>query len=269
MLDDRGVAMRLAAPATRVVTLAPHLTEIAFAAGLGERLVGIARFSDFPAAATRLPQVGDGARVDIERVLALRPDLVLAWRSGNQAGDIRRLEALGVRVFVTEPRRLADIPRLLRRVGALSGVVDRADQAAASFERDVDELREKYDGRSPVRVFYEIWHRPLLTVSGRHMISDVITLCGGVNVFAESPLLTPSVSMESLLAARPEAIVGGSSAVGAGDFAAQWRRYPVKGLRDVPAFYVAPDHIQRQTPRIVIGARAICEALQKVRGTRR
>jgi iron complex transport system substrate-binding protein len=267
--DDRGVAVQLAAPATRIVSLAPHLTEIAFAAGAGDKLAGVARFSDFPAAAQRLPQIGDGARVDLERILALKPDLVLAWKSGNQAGDITRLEELGFRVFVTEPRRLLDVPRLTRLIGALAGTVDAAERAAGAFEREIDALRARYGARPPVRVFYEIWHQPLLTVNGKHMISDVISLCGGVNVFADAPLLTPSVSLESVLAARPDVILGGSSAVDPREFIAQWRRYPVERLKGLPVFYVGPDEIQRQTPRIAQGARTICEALEKVRGNRR
>ncbi len=266
--DDRGVAVRLAAPASRIVTLAPHLAEIGFAAGAGERLVGVARFSDFPAAARRLPQVGDAARVDLESILALKPDLVLAWKTGNQAGDIARLEQLGLRVFVTEAQRLADVPRLLRAVGTLAGAYTTAGEAAAAFDREIDTLRTQHSARPPVRVFYEIWHHPLLSVNGNHMISDVIALCGGVNVFADAALLTPSVSIESVLAARPEVILGGSSAVDPKEFVTQWRGHAVEGLRNVPVFYVAPDEIQRQTPRIVRGAKAICEALEKVRGNR-
>lgn len=266
--DDRGAAVHLAAPAARIVSLAPHLTEIAFAAGAGDKLVGVVRFSDFPAAARRVPQVGDGARVDLERILTLKPDLVLAWKSGNQAGDVVRLEQLGFRVFVTEPQRLPDIPRLTRLVGALAGTLDAAERVAGAFERGIEALRAQYRVRPPVRVFYEIWHKPLLTVNRNHMISDVISLCGGVNVFADAPLLTPSVSLESVLAARPEVIVGGSSAATAEGLAAQWRGYVVEGLRGLPVFYVAPDEIQRQTPRIAQGAKAICEALEKIRSRR-
>lgn len=266
--DDRGASVHLAAPAARIVSLAPHLTEIAFAAGAGDKLVGVARFSDFPAAARRVPQVGDGARVDLERILTLKPDLVLAWKSGNQAGDVVRLEQLGFRVFVTEPQRLPDIPRLTRLVGALAGTLDDAERVAGAFERGIETLRAQYRARPPVRVFYEIWHKPLLTVNRNHMISDVISLCGGVNVFADAPLLTPSVSLESVLAARPEVIVGGSSAATAEGLAAQWRGYVVEGLKGLPVFYVAPDEIQRQTPRIAQGAKAICEALEKVRSRR-
>jgi iron complex transport system substrate-binding protein len=263
--DDPGIGVRLIAPARRIVTLAPHLTEIAFAAGAGERLVGIARFSDFPPEARTLPQIGDASRVDLERIQFLRPDLILAWRSGNQAGDIARLEKLGHPVFTTEPRRLEDIPRLLRAVGRLAGSADAAGRAALAFEAEIAALRGRYAGRTPVRVFYEIWHRPLLTVSGEHMISDVIALCGGVNVFAGVPVLTPSVSMESVVAARPQAILGGSSSATPGQFVAQWRGHAVAALRGVPAFHVAPDEIQRATPRILTGARAICRHLDEVR----
>jgi iron complex transport system substrate-binding protein len=263
--DDRGATIRHHVPATRIVTLAPHLAEAAFAAGAGGKLVGVARFSDFPAAARRLPRIGDAARVDLERVLALEPDLILAWQSGNQAADVARLERLGLAVFVTEPRRLGDIARLLRTIGRLAGTARSAEEAARAFEGDIETLRARYGARPPVRAFYEIWHRPLLTVNGGHMISDVVELCGGVNVFADAPLLTPTVSIEAVLAARPQVILGGSSAVAPGEFVAQWRRYAIEGLKGVPVFYVAPDIIQRATPRIAEGAKAICGSLEKVR----
>ena len=269
MADDRGIRVQLAAPAARIVTLAPHLAEVVFAAGAGEKLVGVARFSDFPAAAQRLPRVGDAARVDLERILLLRPDLVLAWKSGNQAGDVARLERLGLRVFVTEPSGLSDVPRLIRAVGMLAGTGSFAQEAAAAFEGQIATLRARFALRPALRVFYEIWHRPLLTVNGRHMISDVIGVCGGINVFADAPLLTPSVSLEAVLAAEPEAIIGGGSGVTAQEFAAQWNRYHLVGLKNVEVTYVPPDEIQRATPRIAAGARAICEALEKARATRR
>lgn len=263
--DDRGVAVGLSAPAARIVTLSPHLTELVFAAGAGDRLAGVARFSDYPATAQSLPRIGDAARVDPERILALAPDLVLAWRSGNQANDVARLEKLDLRVFVTEPERLGDIARLLRTIGGIAGTRDAAERAAREFEREIDALRARYGAAPPVRVFYEIWHRPLLTVNGRHLISDVIGLCGGVNVFSDLPSLTPAVSVEALLAARPQAIIGGSSAITPQQFAAQWRHHPVAEVRRLPVLFVHPDEIQRQTPRIVEGAKKICAALEEVR----
>lgn len=265
LTDDRGMTVRLATPAARIVTLAPHLAEIVFASGAGEKLVGAARFSDFPSAAQSLPQVGDAARIDVERILLLRPDLVLAWKSGNQAGDVIRLEQLGLRVFVTEPVRLSDVSRLIRSVGALAGTGSAARQAAAAFDRRIATLRAQFGMRRPLRVFYEIWHRPLLTVNGRHMISDVVRLCGGRNVFADAPWLTPSVSLEAVLAARPDAIIGGGSGVTAGGFVAQWQAHGMAALKDVAIVYVAPEKIQQATPRIADGAGIICEALENVR----
>ena len=267
--DDRGRTLRLAAPATRIISIAPHLTEIAFAAGVGAKLVAVSEYSDYPPAALHLPRVGDGARVDIERILTLKPDLVLAWKSGNQAGDIARLERLGIPVWVSEASRLSDIPRLLREVAILAGESAAGERAAGDFERELDRLRERRDAQTvaqkPSRVFYEIWHRPLLTVNAAHMISDAITLCGGKNVFAAVPVLTPAVSLEAVLAARPQMVLGGGSANGDADFRAQWARMPLAALRTIPVRYIAPDSIQRQSPRILEGIRAICTHLDTAR----
>ncbi len=267
--DDRGKTFRLAVPAARIISIAPHLTEIAFAAGAGARLIAVSEYSDYPPAAIRLPRVGDGARVDIERILTLKPDLVLAWKSGNQAGDIERLERLGIPVWVSEASRLSDIPRLLRDVAIVTGESAAGERAAGDFERELHRLRERHGTQTvmqkPLRVFYEIWHRPLLTVNGAHMISDAITLCGGKNVFAAAPLLTPAVSLESVLAARPQIVLGGGSAKGETDFRAQWARMPLAALRTIPVRYIAPDSIQRQSPRILGGIRAMCAHLDAAR----
>lgn len=267
--DDRGKTVALAAPAQRAIALAPHLTELAFAAGAGARLVGVARFSDYPQAALRVTQVGDAARVDVERVAALRPDLILAWKSGNQAGDVERLERLGYAVFVSEPARLSDIPRLLRAIGTFAGTTPAAERAAAAFEQEMRSLRARFGSAPKVRVFYEVWHRPLITVNGAHMISDVIALCGGENVFASVSLLTPSVSLEAVAAARPDVILGGIRPGSDEEFLREWRNAPMEALRRVPAFYVDPDHLQRQSPRILEGAKAVCGYLEQVRESRR
>jgi iron complex transport system substrate-binding protein len=263
--DNRGVAVELRSPAARIVALSPNLAELAYAAGAGSRLAAVVRFSDFPAEAARLPQVGDASRIDVERVIALKPDLVLAWRSGNPAGDVERLQRLGLPVFVTEATRLSDIARLLRTIGELAGTGAHAASAAAAFERDLAALRQRYSRRGEIPVFYEIWHRPLLTVNGEHVISDVIALCGGRNVFYDAAVLTPAVSLEAVVAARPHLVLGGSSAVRPEDFAASWRATPVAALRELPVRYVPPDYIQRQTPRIAQGAKMVCEHIEEMR----
>lgn len=264
--DDRGKAMTLSAPARRIVALAPSIAELTYAAGAGERLVGVARFSDYPPAVKDIPQIGDASRVDLERVLSLKPDLIIGWKSGNQTADIERLEQLDFKVFVIEPATLAAIPRLLRALGRLAGSDVAAGSTADKFERAIAELRERYGTRIKVRVFYEIWHEPLMTVNGRHVINDVIRLCGGSNVFAGVQSLAPVVSLESVIAAQPEVVLGGSSAITPGEFAAQWRRYEgYLKLRNVKAMFVNPDWIQRQTPRILEGAQTVCEHLEQVR----
>jgi iron complex transport system substrate-binding protein len=176
---------------------------------------------------------------------------------------------LGHAIFVAEPVRLADIPRLLRAIGALAGTGPAAERAARAFEEGVQSLRARYAGARKVRALYEVWHRPFITISGRHMISDIIALCGGKNVFADAPGLTPSVSLEAVVAAGAEAVLGGARAGSEADFRREWREAPVAALRSLPAFYVDPDLIQRQTPRILEGARTVCAALEQVRRNRR
>jgi iron complex transport system substrate-binding protein len=266
--DDRGVVVNVPARPARIIALSPHLAEIVFAAGAGAQLAAVVRYSDYPEAARRLPQVGDASRIDLERVMALKPDLILGWQSGNPAGDLERLERLGFRVFVTEPHTLSDIARLVRTIGTFAGSTATANAAAADFERDLAALRGRYSAQAPVRVFYEIWHRPLLTVNGAHLISDVIALCGGTNVFAGAAMLTPSVSLEAVLASRPQVIIGGSSAIRPHELASEWQRTRIAALREIPVRYVPADLIQRQTLRIAQGAGLVCEYLDEVRAHR-
>jgi iron complex transport system substrate-binding protein len=263
--DDRGVVVNLPARPARIVALSPHLAEIVFAAGAGAQLAAVVRYSDYPQAARQLPQLGDASRIDLERLMAMKPDLILGWQSGNPAGDLERIERLGFRLFVSEPRRLPDIARLLRAIGTLAGTSPAANAAAAQFESDLATLRARYSMQAPVRVFYEIWHRPLLTVNRVHLISDVIALCGGRNVFAGADVLTPSVTLEAVLASHPEVILGGSSATQPEALKSEWRHARVAALREIPVRYVPADLIQRMTPRIAEGARVVCEHLDEVR----
>jgi len=264
--DDRGKAVSLVRPAQRIVTLAPHLTELVFAAGAGGKLVGVTAYSDFPAAATKLPLVGDSGKLDLERLIQLKPDLVLAWQTGNHPGDVAQMEKLGLSVFVTEPGKLPDIPRLLRTIGRLAGSESQAQAAAATFERALLELRTHYSTARPVSVFYEIWHEPLMTLNGRHMISDVIELCGGRNIFAALPTLTPTVSMENVLAADPEVIIASGSLYNDARLLEAWRKFPrLRAVREGQLYFIHPDLMQRQTPRLIEGARQLCAQLDVAR----
>jgi iron complex transport system substrate-binding protein len=261
--DDRGVTLFLDRPAERIVTLAPHLAEIAFAAGAGAKLAGVSSFSRHPAEAERLPVVASYGRVDIERLVALRPDLVLAWQSGNSPLQIDRLERIGIRVFVTEARALADIPRTVRVVGALAGSAEVAETRARQFENEIADLRRRYAAERRVAVFLEIWHRPMLTVNGAHLISDAIGACGGRNVFAAAKPLTPLVSREQVLDARPEAIV--TSGFGS-EIPEAWRGLePVSAVRNRRIYAIDPDWLHAQGPHVLQGVRALCGRLELAR----
>jgi iron complex transport system substrate-binding protein len=266
--DDRGVIIRLQRPAQRMVTLTPHLTELVFAAGAGARLAGVARFSNHPPEARSLPVVGDALHVDVERLLVLKPDLVLAWRSGTPAETVARIERAGLPVFVSDAARLEEVGRGIEALAVLAGTPGTGAAARAAFARGLGELRARRRAGTPVRVFYEIWPAPLMTVNGRHVISEIIDLCGGINVFGGLRPLTPEVSREALLAARPEVALGGSSAETATTFAARWAGLPPP-LSMMPAHHIAPDLIQRPTPRLLEGARQVCMHLDAVRAARR
>jgi iron complex transport system substrate-binding protein len=263
LTDDRGVAISLVRPAERVVSLAPHLAEIAFVAGAGAKLVGVSSFSRYPPEAQRLPVVASHGRIDIERLIVLRPDLVLAWRSGNSPLQIGRLERIGIRVFVTEARSLADIPRIVRLVGEMAGNVGLAEARAGQFEHEIAILRGRHAGERRVAVYLEICHKPMLTVNGAQLISDELDLCGGRNVFAAARTLTPLVSPEQVLYAQPEAIITS----GFGSEAPQaWRGLEsVSAVRNRRIYPVDPDLLHAQGPHVLEGIRALCERLELAR----
>jgi iron complex transport system substrate-binding protein len=266
--DARGVEIRLAQPAQRIITLAPHLTELVYAAAAGNRLAGVARFSNHPPEARLLPVVSDAAQFDIEQMLALKPDLVLAWHGGTPPEMVSRIERIGVPVYVSGAARLADIAVTMEAVATLAGTLPASAGARAGLAADLRALVSRRYAGPPVRVFYEIWPRPLMTVSNAHVISEIIGLCGGVNIFGALPSLTPEVSREALLAARPEVVLGGSSADTMQQFAARWAGLPPP-LDSLPAYRISPDLIQRPTPRLLEGARLVCAHLETVRAARR
>jgi len=264
--DHRGREIVLERPAARIVTLSPHLAEIAFAAGAGASVVGVSAYTDFPPAAARLPVVSDHGKVNFEEVARLKPDLALMWASGNRAPDFDRLEARGVRVFATEARRPEDITRILRLVGTLAGTEPVADAAARDLEARFARLRERYRGRPPLTVFYEIWPEPLMTVNGQHLVSYLVEMCGGRNVFAGAAPLTPTISREQVLAADPDVIVVAAPAPRAAERIAAWRAWErLRAGREGRVYAVDPAAAHRMSPRIVDGAVELCEALERAR----
>lgn len=253
-----------AEPPRRIVSLAPNLTEIAYAAGAGPALVGTVEYSDYPDAARRLPRVGDAWRVDMERVLALHPDLVLVWPSGTPDAVIDRLKRLGLRVESVPTYRLADVPSALRRIGALAGSATLAEQAARAFEADVAAQRAAHAQVAPLDVFIEIDDDPVYTVNGEHVISEVVQLCGGRNVFARLPQIAPAITLESVLEADPQVIVSTDDTIA--DPAALWSKWPrMKAVRARAIYSLPSDLVTRATPRLAQGVRATCSALDDAR----
>jgi iron complex transport system substrate-binding protein len=267
--DDYDQWLRLARPAQRIVSLAPHLTELLFAAGAGSQVVGVSEHSDYPPQASQLPRVASATRVDLEAVLALEPDLVVAWPQAATRRGIDRLEALGLPTYRSEPRTLEEVPATLERFGTLTGHRATAQQAADAFRRRAGALAQRYAMRAAVRVFYQVWSRPIVTVNGEHLISRVINLCGGANVFATLPLIAPEIDREAVLAANPEVII----ASGAGDLRPawldDWRAFPqLRAVQSDQLYAMPADLLQRHAPRLLDGAEQLCAILEAAR-TRR
>lgn len=262
--DDLDRTVRLKAPAQRIVTLAPFLTELVFDAGAGERVVGVSAYSDYPPEAKRLPQVGTAVNFSIEEIAALKPDLVLVWKDSVRPEDLERIGRFGAAVFVASARTLEDVPRLLVALGRLAG--HDASQAAADYERKLAELRRAYAGKRALATFLEIWNRPLTTISGRHFINQALEICGARNVFGEMAGVAPVVSWEQVYRRDPEVIVGMSSGVSAEEFRASWQaRGTLSAVKAGKLVHVHPDRLQRQTARTPGGIAELCEALDRVR----
>ncbi|MDP1525485.1 MAG: cobalamin-binding protein [Rhodocyclaceae bacterium] len=267
--DDTGATLRLKEPARRIVSLAPHITETLFGAGAGERLVGAVEYSDFPDAAKKLPRVGGYSKLDLEAIAALKPDLAVGWASGNSPAHVDKLRALGIPVYLVQPERIDDVAANLERYGELAGTQAVAHAAAASFRRRLAALRGQYAAQPKVRVFYQIWKQPLMTVGGGQVISDAIRLCGGENVFADLKPLAPKVTMEAVLAADPEIIVASGMGEARPEWVDDWRQWQnLTAVKRDNLFFIPPDLIQRHTPRLVEGATRLCAQIETARSRR-
>ncbi|WER45249.1 cobalamin-binding protein [Cupriavidus sp. WKF15] len=273
VVDDAGQTVTLAQPARRVVSLAPHVTELIYAAGGGERIVGTVSYSDYPPQARDIPRVGDNKALDLERIAALKPDLIVVWRHGNAQKQTDRLRALGLPLFYSEPRRLDAIPENLEKLGTLLGTEAVARRAADDFRQRVATLRKTYAGKPPVTVFYQVWQQPLMTLNGQHLVSDLLALCGGRNLFAAESPLVPTVSVEAVVAGNPEVMLtAGAGATQSdrplADFA-MWEKWKqVTAVARGNLFTINGDLVNRAGPRVVQGAEQICKDLDTARSRR-
>lgn len=259
LVDDAGQSLELERPPQRIISLAPHLTELLYAVGAGAQVAGADSASDYPQAAQLLPHVGDYSRINFERILALKPDLVIVWVGGNRAADLRGLTRMGLPVLHTQATRLDDVARLLRLIGQASGHAGEGEMAARDFSARLAALQVR-PGRQPqVGVFYQVWDHPLMTVGGQHWISDALAVCGAHNVFADLHGLSPVVSLEAVLKRAPAVIVSGSDAP---DMRRQWQRFgSLPAVKNQGFVRVDADRLHRLTPRLLEGVAELCAAV--------
>jgi iron complex transport system substrate-binding protein len=265
-IDSDGRRVTLDAPAQRIVSLAPHITEQLFAIGAGSKIVAASEYSDYPPEAAALPRVSNSGTVNLEAVIALRPDLVIAWRLEAITPALKRLESLGLTVFYDEPHRLEQIAEMIEALGELTGRAGQAGALAASLRKELARLEAKYRGRRPVSLFYQIADHPLMTLNGQHFVSDAIRLCGGRNIFANARIIAPVVNLEAVLAADPEAIVTARPNPGDTTWQALWRRFPaLRAVQQGNLFAVPMNEMHRHGPRALGAAAELCEKLDQAR----
>lgn len=264
----RAAAAAQVAP--RIISLSPHITELLFAAGAGGRIVGVDDSSDYPPEVAGIARVGEPDALDIEGLLKLEPTLIVLWGSGTPARRKSELEHLHLKLYVTDQHHLDDIGAALLEFGRLADTLPEATAAAHRYQGELGQLRSQYAARTPLKVFYQVWDRPLYTLSGEHVVSEVLSLCGGDNVFASLATLAPAVDTEAVLARDPDVILIAATGAEGARQTAEWGRFgSLRAVRDHHVFTVDPSLLGRMAPRILEGVRNVCGLLDTVRNERR
>lgn len=265
--DDSGTTISLSVPARRIVSLAPHATEMLFAAGAGAQVVGVVQYSDYPPQALDIASVGSGVALDLERIVRLEPDLVIAWRSGNSAPQVARLRQLGFQIYESEPRTFPGIAHSIERLAHLAGTDAVGRAAAEKFRGRLAQLQDAYRDRRMLTVFYQIWRTPLMTLNGEHLVSEALRLCGARNIFDFLPQLAATVSIEAVVNADPDVIIASSGEQD--DVLAGWGRFPrLKAVSRANLLLIDGSTINRAGPRILDGVEALCRQLDGARARR-
>ncbi|GAA3957250.1 cobalamin-binding protein [Allohahella marinimesophila] len=268
-VDDMDRKVCIEAPAARIATLSPGATELVYAAGAGEKVVAVVSHSDYPPAAKQVQSVGSHTRLDLEALVALKPDLLIGWTTGNPSEQVDKLEALGLTLFFIEPRDFEGVATAIERLALLFGTASEGDAVAAHFREGIAELARRYKDVAPVEVFYQVWDEPLMTVNDEHLIGKVLTLCGGRNVFGGLDRLVPRIDIEAVLASNPEVIIAGGMGEENPQWLTPWGTYEhLKAVKQDNLFFVPPSLIQRPTPRLLEGSQVVCEKLEQARARR-
>lgn len=266
VVDFSGATVTLNSPAKRIVSLAPHIAENVYSAGAGDKLIGVVSYSDYPPAVKDLPLVGGYASINVEKIIELQPDLIIGWESGNSSASIQQLQILGYPVYIDQPDTLADVARSIKDIGVLSGTAIEAVKVADEFTSKINTIENIFKSKSKLKTFYQVWNDPLQTINGTHIISDAIALCGGVNIYADEPVIAPVINIESILERNPDAIIASGMSSARPDWLDEWYDWPsINAVQNNHLFFVNPDHIQRHTVRILLGINAICSQLDSAR----
>ncbi|MGO1462293.1 MAG: cobalamin-binding protein [Marinobacter sp.] len=264
--DAEGKRVCLPEPAQRIATLSPGATELVFAAGAGDKVVAVVNHSDYPPAARKLPLVGNHTRIDLETLLALKPDLVVTWVTGNPPAQIEMLKELGMPMFAIEPRSFEEVSSTIERLSVLAGTEHEGFAEAERFRMGIAEVAEQYRNAEPIRVFYQVWETPLMTINNEHLIGKVLQLCGGLNVFGDMSRMVPRISAEVVLQADPHVILTGSVEGASDDELDHWKDYSeMSAVARDNLFFVPASPISRPTPRLLEASKLICEKLDIVR----
>lgn len=268
--DDAGRSITLAHPAQRIISLAPHATELLFAAGAERVLIGVSDYSNFPDAAKKIPSVGSAFALDIERVIALKPDLIVMWGTGGAKILARQLREQHLTVFESEPRDFEAVASSIERFAKLADSSTVGNAAAANFRARLAALRTTYQlsgKQTPLKVFYQIWQQPLMTLNGEHLISQLLRLCGGENIFSGLKEINPTVSLEAVLAANPDVIMStGDDQQSKAHLFDKWKPFQqLNAVQHANLFAVNDDWMSRPGPRILDATEAVCKYLQTAR----
>jgi len=273
VIDDASRSVVLEQPAQKIISLSPHITELIYSAGAGEKIIAVDDYSDYPEAAKSIARIGDANHLDIEKIISLQPDLIVAWGSGQSHNQfIEQLIHLQLTVYISSPEDLEAIPHTVENLGKLAGTYDYAQQQGQKFRDELKNIINEYRERPSITVFYEIWNQPLFTINGQHVMSKVIEICGGINVFADLAILSPEVNIESVISANPDVIIASGIKSGSENGSQRppwldnWLQWPtITAAKNNHLYHIPPDLIHRQTFRILQGARILCEQLQTAR----
>ena len=266
VVDEDGNLIKLEKPAERIISLAPSVTELLFAIGAGSQVVGVIEYSDFPPEAKTLQVVGRFDLLDIEKILELEPDLIIGWKSGNPRTSIEQLKRLGLSVYLVELNDLPSISTQMESLSKLAGTTIEAKEAINHFNQTYESLVTQYSNRESVRTFYQVWESPIITTGGQELMNDIIELCSGENIFNAIDQIAPKVSLEAVIIANPEVIIGSGVGLTRPEWLNDWESWPsLKAVSEEHVYFIPPDLVQRQTPRTLIGAKQMCEHIAKAR----